>query len=245
MAMLKSAVASSRRRRFGSSSGDSLSCSSNGGSCITKEAGEYGTRDAGETCEQPVTTAEECEQAALSMGLTYRHMEPAADNPSGCFDALMEGGGWEVDFNSHPAGNSDAFCHDVICKCTGSEGSDTVVLMVVLVVIVCCCCGACGAYKYRSQKNKEEPKTSLEVVEPANNPVAQEAVPVQASVAAAQAQFIVAVPIGVGPGQQVAVTSPDGQQMTVAVPAGCQSGATFPVAYTPKTQPATALVAEC
>merc|ERR1711879_308337 len=105
---------------------------------------------------------------------------------------------------------------------------DAVVLIVVLGVIACCCCGACGAYKYHSQKNKEESKTSEGVVAPANNPVAQ-----------------VAVPVGVGPGQQIVVTSPDGQQMTVAMPAGCQSGATFPVAYTPKTQPATAPVAEC
>lgn len=49
--------------------------------------------------------------------------------------------------------------------------------------------------------------------------------------AAEPATMTVLVPEGVAPGQQVQVTSPDGQLLVVAVPEGCTPGVAFNVAY--------------
>mmetsp|Transcript_14796 Transcript_14796/g.26260 ORF Transcript_14796/g.26260 Transcript_14796/m.26260 type:complete len:360 (-) Transcript_14796:68-1147(-) len=52
--------------------------------------------------------------------------------------------------------------------------------------------------------------------------------------AASEAQFVVAVPAGVFPGQQIEAVAPDGQRVRIIVPAGFGPGSQLSVAYQPQ-----------
>ena len=77
------------------------------------------------------------------------------------------------------------------------------------------------------------PMRPLAAVPLAPPPPAAPAAPPGTAVAYAQ------VPAGVMSGQQISVTTPDGQAMVIAIPAGISAGQTFQYGYVPQLQPAT------
>lgn len=92
-------------------------------------------------------------------------------------------------------------------------------------------CKRCGAKKHEAPAQVNMVPVSSAAI---GNAARAESAPVAAPAApvACQAMFKVVAPEGVVAGQQVIVTTPDGQQVAVQVPQGCAPGTPFDVSYT-------------
>jgi len=165
---------------------------------------EYGYCSDGflSSCKVAVTTAEECEAAAQSMGLTWRKAEHKASEVGGCHEADMESGGDRVYFNSH-SGNDKAYGHKKICECEPEDDEESESSPLVTILGLICCVGCCGGIGFAIWvclcKNHAEP-----MAKPAANPTptisatpVQPApqVPVAQAVPVAQPAVAQAVPV--------------------------------------------------